>query len=180
MAVSRFASEQYPSSDFVESVGAVLFRLSTQEVCVVHHLSRNEYVLAKGRRNCGETRPATAVREVLEETGFPCRLLPLNMATRAPPTVETEQLSDQARFYTAICEPITLQLRRLGEGNIKVIWWYVAAVNEDEPAREDLQEKERFAVGFYGYADVLERLTFQTDRDLVREAIKLVVGTYGA
>ena len=106
MASSRFESEQYTSEAFVESAGAVLFRLSSREVCVLHLLKRNEYVLAKGRRNCGESRQAAALREITEETGFACRLLPLNMSTRAPPAVETEQLDDKARFYRGICEPL--------------------------------------------------------------------------
>ena len=179
MAMSRFDSEQYTSEAFVESAGAVLFRLSTQEVCVLHLLKRNEYVLAKGRRNCGETRQDTAIREIMEESGFHCRLLLLNMSTRAPPPMETEQLGDEARFYTGICEPFTIQLRRLGEGNVKLIWWYIAAVNEDQPSQKDLQEREKFAVEFYSYADVLEKLTFQMDRDMVRRAIGIVTDTYG-
>ncbi|KAI4117342.1 MAG: hypothetical protein LQ338_007569 [Usnochroma carphineum] len=178
MAVSRFESEQYTSEAFVESAGAVLFRLSTREVCVLHILKRDEYVLAKGRRNCGESRHDAAIREILEETGFPCHLLRLNMSTRAPPAVETEQLGDEARFYTGICEPFTLQLRRLGEGDIKLIWWYIAAVDEDRPFKADLQEGEKFAVEFLSYTDVLEKLTFQMDRDMVKRAIDIVTNTY--
>lgn len=75
--------------------------------------------------------------------------------------METEQLGDEARFHTGICEPFTLQLRRLGEGDVKLIWWYIAAVNEDQPYKEDLQEKGKFAVEFHSYTDVLEKLTFQ-------------------
>lgn len=179
MAVSRFESEQYTSTAFVESAGAIVFRLSTREVCVLHLLERDEYVLAKGRRNCGESRHDAAIREISEESGFSCRLLPLNMFTRAPPAVETEQLGDEARFYTGICEPFNLQLRRLEEGDVKLIWWYIAAVNEDQPFREDLQEKEKFAVEFHSYTDVLEKLTFQMDRDMVRRAIEIVTDTYG-
>jgi len=179
MAISRLESEQYTSKAFVESAGATVFRLSTREVCVLHLLKRDEYVLAKGRRNCGESRHDAAIREVTEESGFPCRLLHLNMFTRAPPAVETEQLGDEARFYTGICEPFTLQLRRLGEGDVKLIWWYIAAVNEDQPFREDLQEKEKFAVEFHSYTDVLEKLTFQMDRDTVRRSIEIVTDTYG-
>ena len=179
MAVCPFESEQYTSEAFVESVGAVLFHLSRREVCVLNLLKRDEYVLAKGRRNCGESRKDTAVRELMEESGFSCRLLHLNMSTRAPPAVETEQLGDEARFYTGICEPFTLQLRRLGEGDVKLIWWYIAAVNEDQPFKKDLQEWQKFAVEFYSYTDVLEKLTFQMDRDLVRRAIEIVTNTYG-
>ena len=180
MATSRFESEQFTSEAFVESVGAVLFRLSLQEVCVLHLLKRDEYVLAKGRRNCGESRKDAAMRELMEETGYSCRLLHLDMSTRAPPAMEIEQLSDEARFYTGICEPFTLQLRRLGEGDVKLIWWYIAAVNEDEPYNEDLQEGEKFTVEFYSYTQVLERLTFQMDRDMVSRAIDIVTNTHAA
>ncbi|KAL8728507.1 MAG: hypothetical protein Q9166_005329 [cf. Caloplaca sp. 2 TL-2023] len=178
MAISRFASEQYTSEAFVESVGAVLFRMSTQEVYVLHSLKRDEYILAKGRRNCGETRQDAAVREVMEECGFPCRLLHLNMSTRSPPAVEEEQLGDEARFYTGICEPFTLQIRRLGAGDVKLIWWYIAAVNEDEPFKEELQEKENFAVESYSFIDVLHKLTFQMDRAMVKKAIDIVTTTF--
>ncbi|KAL8667897.1 MAG: hypothetical protein Q9202_000362 [Teloschistes flavicans] len=121
MATSQFNSEQYTSEAFVESAGAVLFRLSTQEVCLLRPLERDEYVLPKGRRNCGETRHTAAIREILEETGYPCRLLHLNFLTRAPTAVETEQLDDRARYQIGICEPFTLQLRRFAEGDIKLI-----------------------------------------------------------
>ncbi|KAL9632919.1 MAG: hypothetical protein Q9204_003610 [Flavoplaca sp. TL-2023a] len=178
MASSKFTTEQYTSEEFVESVGAVLFRMSTHEICILHMLKNNEYVLAKGRRNCGETRQDTAVRELTEECGFPCHLLHVNMSTRAPPAIEDEQLGDEARCYSGICEPFTLQVRRLGEHNVKLIWWYIAAVNEDEPShdREQLEE-DKFAVEFYSFADVLEKLTFQMDRDMVMKAIEIVTNT---
>ncbi|KAJ4865535.1 hypothetical protein T069G_02065 [Trichoderma breve] len=176
MAESRFESEQYTSENFVESVGGVLFRLSSHEICVLHLLERDEYVLAKGRRNCGETRHETALREITEETGFACRLLPVNMHTRAPPAVEIEQLDDRARFYTNISEPFTLQIRHLGENEVKLIWWFVVAVNEDVLPVETMEDG--CAVEFYSYTDVLNKLTFQMDRDMVKKAIDLVENTY--
>ncbi|KAL7939145.1 hypothetical protein V8C35DRAFT_285846 [Trichoderma chlorosporum] len=176
MAVSRFESEQYTSEAFVESAGGVLFRLSSREICVLHLLDRDEYVLAKGRRNCGEARHEAALREVTEETGFTCRLLPVNMLTRAPPAVETEQLDDQARFYTNLCEPFTLQIRHLGENQVKLIWWFVAVLDEETLPKETMEKDS--AVEFYSYADVLDKLTFQMDRDMVKKAIELVENTY--
>lgn len=176
MAESRFQSEQYTSENFVESVGGVLFRLSSREIGVLHFLEHDEYLLAKGRRNCGETRRETALREVTEETGFACRLLPVNMRTRAPPTIETEQLDDRARFYTNICEPFTLQIRHLGENNMKLIWWFVLAVDEAVLPGETMED--RCAVEFYSYTDVLNKLTFKMDRDMVKKAIELVESTY--
>ncbi|KAI4247108.1 MAG: hypothetical protein L6R42_009724 [Xanthoria sp. 1 TBL-2021] len=96
------------------------------------------------------------------------------MSTRAPPAIEDEQLGDEARFYTDICEPFTLQIQRLGEGNVKLIWWYIAAVNEDEPSQDrDQHEKDKFTVEFHSFAEALEKLTFQMDRDMVKKAIEI-------
>jgi 8-oxo-dGTP pyrophosphatase MutT (NUDIX family) len=178
MASSRFESEQFMSEAFVESVGAIPFRLMSREICILHLLGSNEYVLAKGRRNCGESRQAAALREVAEETGFICHLLPLKMYTRAPPAVETEQLNDKARFYTGICEPFALQVRRLDEGDIKLIWWFIAAVDAETYSKEKLEGRRGYEVEFYNYTDVLERLTFQQDRDMVKRAIDLVTDSY--
>ncbi|KAL9596026.1 MAG: hypothetical protein Q9219_006077 [cf. Caloplaca sp. 3 TL-2023] len=180
MAASQIlACKQYLSHSFVESVGAVLFRLSTKQICILHRRERDEYVLAKGRRNCGEHRRQTAVREILEETGYHCRLLPLNFFTRAPPAVEVEQGEDKARFFEAICEPFALQVRELGGEGIKVVWWYVAAVEEGEAWRQDLQELERYDVGFYSYGDAVAKLSFEMDREMVKKAMEIVADTYG-
>ncbi|GJD02739.1 NUdiX domain-containing protein [Colletotrichum higginsianum] len=86
MAVSNFVTSQYSSEAFVESCGAVVFDLSKEpaKVCLLHYLALDEWYLAKGRRNCGESRHEAALREVLEETGVRCRLLPVDMPTRAP------------------------------------------------------------------------------------------------
>ncbi|CAG9940380.1 unnamed protein product [Clonostachys rosea f. rosea IK726] len=178
MAESRFPSEQYMSEAFIESAGAILFRLASREICVLHVLDSDEYVLAKGRRNCGESRQAAALRELAEETGFSGRILPLNMHTRSPPAVETEKLDDGARFYQGITEPLALQIRRRSDSEVKLIWWYAATVDETIPPVESL-EKDRFAVYFFSYSDVLDKLTFRTDREMVTKAIDLVEKTYG-
>ncbi|KAF1842080.1 uncharacterized protein K460DRAFT_380029 [Cucurbitaria berberidis CBS 394.84] len=178
MAASRFKSEQYYSESFVESAGAILFRLSTREICVIHLPSQNEYVLAKGRRNLGETRQSAAVREVKEETGYACRLLPLTMSTRNPPAIEKEPALDEPRIHTSAQEPFGLQIRHLSRGDVKVIWWYIAAVNEQEKSDSYTHGQGEFSVEFYSYTDVLKKLTFQTDRDLVEKAIHVMQGTY--
>lgn len=126
-----------------------------------------------------ESRHDTAIREIAEESGFLCILLHLKMLTRAPLAVETKQLGDGALFYTRICEPLTLQLGRLGEGDVKLIWWYIAAVNENQPFKADLHEKQKFTVRFLKYTDVLKKLTFQNDRDMARRAIGIVTDTSG-
>lgn len=100
------------------------------------------------------------------------------MSVHCPPSVEVEQLDDQARFYTKICEPIALQIRQLGVGETKLIWWYVATIKEGESVK-DAQEDGKTSVMFLSYADALDKLTFQMDRDLVQRAIQLVSDTYG-
>lgn len=178
MAASQFKSEQYFPSSFVESAGAVLFRLSTQKICILHLHSTDEYTLPKGRRNLGESRKSTAMREVNEETGYSCRILPLTMSTRNPPAVETEPVPDEARVHHDAEESFALQIRHLGMGEAKLTWWYVAAVNEEEKFDAGVQERDRFGVDFYGYDDALETLTFEMDRDMVEKAIGLVESTY--
>lgn len=92
--------------------------------------------------------------------------------------METEELDDRARFYTDLCEPFTLQICRLGQGQVKLIWWFVAAVDEDVPQKDTL-ERGRYAAEFHSYEAVLDRLTFQMDREMVKKAIELVENTYG-
>jgi ADP-ribose pyrophosphatase YjhB (NUDIX family) len=179
MASSRFQSEQYFSESFVESAGAVLFRLSTQQICILRLHDRNEYVLPKGRRNCGETRQAAVLREVREEAGYSCRILPVKMVTRNPPAVETKPVPDEPRLHFDACEPFALQFRRLADGNAKLIWWYVAAVNEEEEFNADIQEQDKFGVEFYNYPDAVQKLTFHMDQEMVKNAIDIVNGTYG-
>lgn len=99
MATSRFETEMYSAERFVESAGTVLLRLSTGEGCIHHLLYRGEYILPKGRRNLGESRKTTAFRETTEETGIPCRLLPVRLVSRVCPAIETEHLPDEARLF---------------------------------------------------------------------------------
>lgn len=187
MAFSRFPTTQYSSDELVESAGAILFHQSTKRVCLLHFIPRGEYFFAKGRRNCGESRLAAALREVREETGYPCRALPVTMSTRAPPppqdeTTEQHSPPDLPRTYPHLTEPFTLQIRQLGgERNIKLIWWYIVVVNEDEPfPTEDRpgEEKENFQVALFSYEEALQKLTFQLDREILQKAIDLVEATY--
>lgn len=178
MATSRFPTSQYTSDQFVESAGAIPFRVSTREICLLHLLERDEYILAKGRRNSGEGAQETAIREVAEETGYPCRLVPVTMSTRAPPAVETEQSKDVPRTFSDITEPFYLQIRQLGENDVKLIWWYIAAIDEDKPHDEERLGEQKFRVEFYGYEEALGKLTFQTDRDMVKKAIEIFKATY--
>lgn len=176
MATSNYATSQYTSEEFVESSGAILFDLSPNDskVCLLYYISRDEWLLAKGRRNCGESRQEAALREVREETGYPCHLHPVTMSTRAPPRDEMGSVEDQPRVFSNLTEPFMVTIRRLdGESNVKIIWWYIAALNEDADIGRSDGEAE-FNAEFFSWKEALERLTFANDRQILKRAIELV------
>jgi 8-oxo-dGTP pyrophosphatase MutT (NUDIX family) len=171
MAASSHPTTQYTSSQFVESCGTILFRLSTKQVCLIHHLSKNEWLLPKGRRNCAESGQQAALREAREETGYPCSLHPVTMLTRAPHENEAGDVPDLPREYADLTEPLMVTIRKLegGEG-VKLIFWYVAVV--DDRGRED--REPAFNAEFLGYGEGVSRLTFEGDREVLRAAIAIV------
>lgn len=171
MSASRFPTTQYTSSEFLESAGAILFHLSTRRICLLHLKKREEWLLAKGRRNCAESRADAAIREVSEETGYSCRLLPVKLETRATPVVEDVKTPDEPRIYEGGKEPFYLTSRLVGERNLKLIWWFIAAINEDEEEKPCEDGYDRILVG---YKEALEKLTFREDREIVERAIQIV------
>ena len=167
---------QYSSEQFVESAGAVLFDFSSspRKVCLVHYLAKNEWLLAKGRRNCNESRQEAALREVREEAGYAASLHPVTMASRAPSAQETEQLPDQARSYANTTEPFMLTIRQLnGKENVKFIWWYIAE-REPNSTRESHNGEVAFEAKFFPFEEATQKLTFEPDREVLKEAITVV------
>ncbi|MDO5668987.1 MAG: bifunctional NUDIX hydrolase/histidine phosphatase family protein [Corynebacterium sp.] len=71
-----------PAKEFRRSMlaaGAVLWRgdlsdLDSVEVALIHRPSYDDWSLAKGKVDPGESLPTTAAREILEETGYEIRL----------------------------------------------------------------------------------------------------------
>jgi len=104
-------------------------------------------------------------------------ILPLTMSTRATAVVESSpDTPDIPQTYEQLEEPITVSIRELGERDMKIIWWYVAAIVEDAVVGAC---EEKFEIKMFGYEEAVEKLTFQDDRKTVRIAIDLVAGTYG-
>lgn len=136
-------------------------------------------MLAKGRRNCGESRHEAALREAREETGHSARLYPLAMATRAPPPDEQGLVPDEPRLYSNLMEPFMVTMRELSAENgkeIKIIWWYIAELNGAGVAGSG--GEEHFASEFFPLDEALQKLTFQNDRDVLLRAIALVKSSY--
>ncbi|CZT16009.1 related to NUDIX domain [Ramularia collo-cygni] len=172
MAASVCVNNQYSSTEFVESAGAILFHASTKQICLVHSHERNQWLLAKGRRNIGETRQQTAIRESQEETGFPCRLLPVTLRTRCTPDAEELEFTpDVPRRFEKVTEPFMLTHRILpGNNGVKLIWWFIGVIDENAPL---LKGEDMFLAKLFGFEDAMATLTFASDRDIVARAIKV-------
>ena len=124
MALPRCPTEQLPSSHFLVSGGSILFSSTHAplRICLIYHHARGEWLLPKGRKDHGESVPATAVRETFEETGYPCELLPLDLITRAP--AAGAQTEDAAVTVGGSGEPFMVTLRRTKDGGIQILSWF--------------------------------------------------------
>lgn len=177
MAESSFVTRQYASEQFVESCGTVLFissKPANAKVCLVNLLRTNEWMLPKGRRNIGESRKEAAVREVAEETGLQCRLLPVTMSTRACAAGDPPDVPDEARTQIDITEPFMCTVRELPKGNgAKLIWWYIAVLEYDAYSRKGPGEAQ-FKPEFFAADDAVQKLHFESDREVLRKAIEII------
>lgn len=89
----------------VHAAGAVLWRgddpsttdEASLEVAVVHRPRYDDWSLPKGKVDPGETEPVTAVREILEETGYACQLGRRLAAISYPVGEDTKKV----RFWAA-------------------------------------------------------------------------------
>jgi len=194
MALPKLPTEQFPSSNFLICSGSILFESTRAplQVCLLHHTERDEWLLPKGRKDRGECVPVTAIRETFEETGYPCRQLPLNMITRAP--AATAQTKDAPEGVNGCDEPFMLTLRRTTRkrtgsgtgseedagngGGVKLIWWFAAVCTGADKVDGTQTAVESFESAFFGVDEALRRSTFQTDRDVIARAVELVLATY--
>lgn len=171
----------YTSEQFVESCGAILFDLSSPKKtgCLIHYHPKNEWLLAKGRRNCGESRHEAALREVREETGYQARLHPVTIYIRAPPMDEQGHMPDEPRCYPDLTEPFMVTIRQFGGDGatgVKIIWWYIAALDEGAVAGSVGKAEEEFTARFFPLEEAVEKLSFRDDWAVLQKAIALVEG----
>ncbi|KAI0839506.1 hypothetical protein F5Y06DRAFT_23922 [Hypoxylon sp. FL0890] len=172
MAASRWKSTLYPSEQFVEACGAIVFDNSTKpgQILLLHYGAENEWLLPKGRRNCNESRKAAAVREVREETGYAIQLRPVTMATRAPSDLESADVKDVPRTYDSLTEPFMLDVRDLGRGKgVKLVWWFIAELDGIAGNGEP-----QFKPKFFPWDKAVGTLTFQKDREVLAKALELI------
>jgi 8-oxo-(d)GTP phosphatase len=89
----------------IHAAGAVLWRENafgaeggpSVEVAVVHRPRYDDWSLPKGKVDPGETEPVTAVREILEETGYACQLGRRLASISYPVNEDTKQV----RYWAA-------------------------------------------------------------------------------
>jgi ADP-ribose pyrophosphatase YjhB (NUDIX family) len=146
---------------------------SKEKVCLIRHITnqnQTEWILPKGRRNCGESRKAAALREVEEETGYKCELLPVTMSTRAPADSEPTDVKDEPRTYDQLTEHFMTTVRSKGDRDLKFIYWFIAiAVANPRSAGET-----KFSPNFFMFSDALVEVTFEDDRKCLQGAYRLV------
>ena len=128
----------------VLAAGVVVFRPG-RRVLLVHRPRYDDWSFPKGKLDRGEHLAACAVREVAEETGLHVRLGPALTGQRYP----------------------------VSDGRMKsVSYWVGRAVGSDDVSGYE-PNAEIDDVRWVAYDDALEQLSYDHDRDTLREAHRL-------
>lgn len=133
-------------------------------------------MLAKGRKDQFENDLlATALRETHEETGYQCKPLPLSIITRAPAPGADIKDSPAGLQVSECTEAFALTIRNISPTNVKLIYWYIAdATSEAEEEGTRMPSESAFSSHWYDLDEAVETLTYEHDRNVVRQAAELV------
>ena len=111
-------------------------------VALVHRPRYGDWSLPKGKLDGGETSEDAALREVHEETGLRCRLI-----EELPPVAYRD-----------------------AKGRGKQVRYWLMTVEAEPPPFEPTAEVDE--VRWLDAAEALERLSYERDRELLREALR--------
>ncbi len=127
----------------VVAAGAVVTRKGPEgrEVLLVHRPKYDDWSFPKGKQDPGEHVTATAVREVLEETGVEIRL----------------------------GVPLRPQLYTVSGGRAKKVHYWVGHVVGDDDVSSYVINDEVDDLGWFSAASAAERLTYLDDIDLLEQ-----------
>ncbi|KAK5108357.1 hypothetical protein LTR62_008387 [Meristemomyces frigidus] len=163
----------YLAQDLVESCGAVIIHRSTRRVCLIRVRTHDYYTLPKGPRNISESRADAALREVKEETGYTCRMLPVQLRNLAPPAGE-----DSFGPFThnnVVDEPFMTEVREVADIPTKIISWYLAEIDETVAK---LNGEQKFQPTLLSVDIAKKALQHGSDREVVDEAMMVLNVSY--
>jgi 8-oxo-dGTP pyrophosphatase MutT (NUDIX family) len=134
----------------IRAAGGVLWRPKADgvEVVLVHRDRYDDWTLPKGKLDAGESHKVAALREVLEETGFSCRL-GRKLAT------------------TVYDTPI---------GPKRVKWWAMQPCEGQGDGDGPENPAEISALEWLAFEDAWHRLTYRVDRDVLSAFAERVLG----
>lgn len=178
MATTR---TNYTSDVFVVSAGCLLFRLVDGvdlQLCILYNTRQGKWVLPKGRKDCGESIEATALRETFEETGYSCEFLPCTLETRAPlPGVDLHP--SKVLTVEHATEPFAVTTQQMKNGAMKFIWWFIARPTSSEKVLDTQTNSEAYDSHFVSIDDAVGRLSNQEDRETAAKARQIIEDTAG-
>lgn len=131
------------TSPDIVSAGAVVARKGPEgrEVLLVHRPKYDDWSFPKGRQDPGEHVTATAVREVLEETGVQIRL----------------------------GRPLPAQSYAVSGGRSKVVHYWAGHVVGDDDLHGYETNDEVDRLGWFSFEQAAQRLTYLDDLDLLHQ-----------
>ena len=63
---------------------------------------------------------------------------------------------------------------------MKIIWWFLAAIRQDEElARRFEGSDSSFETHLLSFEETISKLTYQLDRDVVADAVKIFESNFG-
>jgi 8-oxo-dGTP diphosphatase len=130
------------------AAGVVCWReqKGTLEVLLVHRTRYKDWSFPKGKQDPGETLPETAIREMFEETGINLKL--------------GRQLSEVSY--------------KISEDEDKVVQYWSSKLKTKAWKKTEFQPNEEIAkLKWMNVEDALEKLSYEHDKELLREVKKL-------
>jgi len=166
----------HKSPSLIVEAGAVVFSPSHppfKSVLVMRKPDGPEWKLPKGRQMIGDDLPHTAVRKVREDTGIPIKLVQhVQVRTKEHHHgIEEDIILDKL-------EPFACEKRRLADGTLHLIFWYVGIVDDERAAHLD---RSQYDAMFMPYREILadHSITYSDDREVIESALESLGGHDG-
>ena len=137
----------------VVSCGFIVFRkdFGRIEFLLIHSKFHGFWSFPKGRMEEGEDMLDTALRELKEEVGIS---------------------RDALKIYQNFLRKTTYEYYHAGKIYDKTVYWFLGELKRDVPVVVDNFEIDKFA--WLDFDSALNRLTFEKDKETLKEAYKLI------